>query len=149
MNCHKNIVEYKGEPFGDNNNADLTREIQKIYDAAGWDAENQVYTGVTKPIEWVQIHDLPDFAYFNHSQHVTVAGVKCQTCHGPVEEMHEVYQYSPLTMGWCIDCHRETEVDMTENGYYKKIHEQLAKKYGVKAVTEAQMGGLECGKCHY
>ena len=97
----------------------------------------------------MRIHNLPDFAYYNHSQHVTVAGLECQKCHGPVEEMEEVYQYSPLTMEWCLDCHKETEVDMTENGYYKKIHEQLANKFGVEKVTEAQMGGMECGKCHY
>ena len=74
---------------------------------------------------------------------------KCQKCHGPVEEMEEMYQHSPLTMGWCIDCHRETKVDLKGNEYYAKIHEQLAKKYGVEKVTAAQLGGLECGKCHY
>jgi len=92
---------------------------------------------------------LPDFAYYNHSQHVTVGGIKCQKCHGPVQEMEELYQYSPLTMGWCIDCHKETQVKMEGNGYYKNIHDDLSKKYGVEKVTVAQMGGKECGKCHY
>jgi mono/diheme cytochrome c family protein len=150
MNCHMNISEVTADTkIGAHGKDILDKEIQKLYDAVGWDAAKLKYTGETKPIEWVRIHNLPDFAYFNHSQHVTVAGVKCQKCHGPVEEMDEVYQYSPLTMDWCITCHRETEVDMTENGYYKKIHEQLAKKFGVEKVTEAQMGGMECGKCHY
>ena len=150
MNCHKSIAEVADNTvMGDHGKAYLDKEIQKLYDAVGWDKDKLEYTGETMPIEWIRIHNLPDFAYFNHSQHVTVAGIKCQKCHGPVEEMDEVYQFSPLTMGWCIDCHRDTEVDMTENGYYKKIHEQLAKKFGVEKVTEAQMGGLECGKCHY
>ncbi len=151
MNCHKNISEYTGEPFGGHSKEDLTKEIAKIYVATGWDADNFKYKEnfVPKPIKWTRVHNLPDFAYYNHSQHVTVAGLKCQKCHGPVEEMHEVYQFSPLTMGWCINCHRETEVDLTKEGYYKKIHEQLAQKYGVEKVTIAQLGGMECGKCHY
>ncbi|WP_299524435.1 c-type cytochrome [uncultured Lutibacter sp.] len=151
MNCHKSITEYNGELFGDYTKEDLDNEIQKIYDAVGWDKDNLQYKegAVEKPIEWIRIHNLADFAYYNHSQHVTVAGVECQTCHGPVEEMHDMYQFSPLTMDWCITCHRETEVDLTESGYYKNIHDQLAKQYGVEKVTAAQMGGLECGKCHY
>ena len=150
MNCHKSIGEVaENTVLGDKGKEYLDKEIQKLYEAVGWDSDNLEYTGESMPIEWIRIHNLPDFAYFNHSQHVTVAGLKCQKCHGPVEEMDEVYQYSPLTMEWCIDCHREKEVDMTEDGYYKKIHEQLAKKFGVEKVTVAQMGGLECGKCHY
>jgi len=151
MNCHKSITEYNGELFGGHSKEDLDNEIQKIYDAIGWDKDNLEYIegAEEKPIEWVRIHNLADFAYYNHSQHVTVAGLECQKCHGPVEEMHDVYQYSPLTMDWCITCHRETEVDLTESGYYKNIHDQLAKQYGVEKVTAAQMGGLECGKCHY
>ncbi|UMB53522.1 c-type cytochrome [Lutibacter sp. A64] len=151
MNCHKSISEYTGPLFDGHTKEDLDNEIQKIYDAVGWDKDKMEYIEgyEEKPIEWVRIHNLADFAYYNHSQHVTVAGLDCQKCHGPVEEMHEMHQFSPLTMGWCIDCHRETEVDMTENGYYKNIHDQLAKKYGVEKVTAAQMGGLECGKCHY
>ncbi len=97
----------------------------------------------------MRIHNLPDFAYFNHSQHTTVAGVECQKCHGPIEKMAEVYQYSPLTMGWCIDCHRKTEVNSEGNAYYDKVlaaHEDI--KNG-KKVTAAALGGLECVKCHY
>lgn len=155
MNCHKNISEVAentvveledGTVYGKEY---LDKEIAKVYKAAGWDVENLEYTGDTKPIKWIRIHNLPDFVYFNHSQHVTVQGLKCQKCHGPVEEMEELYQYSPLTMGWCIDCHRETKVNLKGNEYYAKIHEQLAKKYGVEQVTAAQLGGLECGKCHY
>ena len=102
-----------------------------------------------EPVKWVRVHNLPDFAYFNHSQHVTVAGVACQKCHGPVEEMEILEQHAPLTMGWCIDCHRDTNVKTEGNEYYTKIHAELKKKYGVDQLTVAQMGGLECGKCHY
>lgn len=157
MNCHKSIYEYKGNPEGPTQedlangytNEFYTGEIKKLYKAVGWDEENQRYTGESQPVEWVRIHNLPDFAYFNHSQHVSVAGIECQTCHGPVEEMEIMYQYSPLTMGWCIDCHRETNVKVEGNEYYTKIHAELSKKYGVDQLTAAQMGGLECGKCHY
>ncbi len=151
MNCHKSISEYKGELFGNYTKEDLDKEIQKIYDAVGWDKENVKYIEgfEQKPIEWVRIHNLADFAYFNHSQHVTVGGINCQKCHGPVETMVEAKQFSKLTMGWCIECHKTTEVDMKNNGYYKNIHDQLSKKYGIEKVTVAQMGGQECGKCHY
>ncbi|MEX0995440.1 MAG: c-type cytochrome [Flavobacteriaceae bacterium] len=151
MSCHENIYEYNGE-------VDLAEgytkefydaEIQKLYAAVGWDAEERVYTGEEQPVKWVRIHNLPDLAYFNHAQHVSVAGIDCQTCHGPVEEMEIVYQYSPLTMGWCIECHRSTDVDLKGNEYYEKIHAELSKKYGVEKLTAAQMGALECGKCHY
>ncbi|AUC77716.1 cytochrome c3 family protein [Olleya sp. Bg11-27] len=152
MNCHKSIYEVAPETqaeglaeFG----VDYNGEIKKLYDAVGWDDADQKYTGETSPVKWIQIHKLPDFAYFNHSQHVVVGGVECQTCHGPVEEMEIMYQHAPLTMGWCINCHRETNVKVKDNAYYTKIHEQLSKKYGVENLTAAQMGGLECGKCHY
>lgn len=151
MNCHKNISEYTGEEDLENGySTDFYNEqIAKLYDAVGWDVDNQSYTGEEKPVKWVRIHNLPDFVYFNHSQHVTVAGVDCQKCHGPVEEMEIMEQFAPLTMGWCINCHRETNVNMKDNEYYEKIHAELSKKYGVKQLTVAQMGGLECGKCHY
>jgi mono/diheme cytochrome c family protein len=151
MNCHKNIAEVaettlaEGKEYG----VDYNLEIQKLYDAVGWDKTNQKYTGNTQPVKWVRIHNLPDLVYFNHSQHVTVAGIECQTCHGPVQEYEYQKQFAPLTMGWCINCHRETEVNMKDNDYYKKIHEELSKKYGKDKLTAADMGGLECGKCHY
>ena len=149
MNCHKSIYEYNGETTEEYSKEFYDAEIQKLYKAVGWDDESQEYTGETQAVKWVRIHNLPDFAYFNHAQHVSVAGIECQTCHGPVEEMEIMYQYSPLTMGWCINCHRETNVKVKDNQYYEKIHEQLSKKYGVDKLTAAQMGGLECGKCHY
>ena len=148
MNCHKNIEEYTGPVTDQYTKEFYDGEIQKLYDAVGWDAENAQYTGVQKPVKWTRIHNLPDHVYFNHSQHVTVAGVACQQCHGDVQTMEVVEQHAPLTMGWCINCHRTTNVD-DANPYYEKIHEQLAKKYGKEKLTIAELGGLECGKCHY
>ncbi len=151
MNCHVNIAEYNGEEDLENGYTKdfYNNEIKKLYKAVGWDEENQEYTGNTEPVKWVRIHNLPDFVYFNHAQHVMVGEIECQKCHGPVEEMEIMYQYSPLTMGWCINCHRETNIKVENNEYYAKIHEELSKKYGVEKLTVAQMGGLECGKCHY
>lgn len=150
MNCHKNIAEVSDTTATpEYSKSFYDGEIQKLYKAVGWDQANQKYTGKTQPVKWVRIHNLPDFVYFNHSQHVTVAGIECQTCHGPVQTYEIQKQFAPLTMGWCIDCHRKTDVKMEGNEYYAKIHEELSKKYGVDKLTAAQMGGLECGKCHY
>ena len=142
MNCHASIVS--GTTTG-------TTEIQKIYDAIGYDPETRTYIEgyEQKPIEWVKIHNLPDLAYFNHSQHVTVGQLECQECHGAIEEMDVVKQESDLTMGWCIECHRETEVKMEGNDYYTSMHEKMKEKYAGEKITVDKIGGLECGKCHY
>ena len=125
MNCHNAI---KRE----------SPEIQKIYAAI----ENN------KPIEWVRVHNLPDLAYFNHAQHTNVGGLECKNCHGEIEKMEVVQQRSSLTMGWCIDCHRKTEVNGKDNGYYTKLMEahSLVSKGAMKVQDN---GGLECAKCHY
>lgn len=150
MNCHKNISEVaESTATPEYSKAFYDEQIEKLYTAVGWDKSTQSYTGKSQPVKWVRIHNLPDFVYFNHSQHVTVAGIECQTCHGPVETYEIQKQFAPLTMGWCVNCHRKTEVKMKGNEYYTKIHEELSKKYGVDKLTAAQMGGLECGKCHY
>ena len=143
MNCHTYINEGTDE--------EGTKEIAKIYEAVGFDPDSRTYIeGYTqKPIEWVRIHNLPDHAYFNHSQHVVAGQIECQECHGPIQEMEEVYQYSELTMGWCIECHRESEVKMEGNEYYAKIHDELKEKYGKDVFTVEEIGGLECAKCHY
>jgi len=142
MNCHNTVTA------SDHYDGEISPEILKIYRAVDFDPETKTYGNNPRPIEWIRIHNLPDFAYFNHSQHVVVAGVECQTCHGPIQDMEEVYQYSPLTMKWCVDCHKTTEVN-ADNAYYDqliKAHEKLKK--GEK-MTAAMIGGLECGKCHY
>lgn len=143
MNCHNYVTaseKYAGK---------TSPEIMKIYTALDYNQDTKQYGENTKPVEWIRIHNLPDLAYFNHSQHVSVAGIECQKCHGPIQTMEEVYQYSPLTMKWCINCHRETEVNHKDNPYYDKLiaaHDKLKK--GEK-VTAAVLGGLECAKCHY
>ncbi|MDT0675078.1 cytochrome c3 family protein [Autumnicola musiva] len=150
MNCHKSISEVAPETATEEFSKQFyDKEIAKLYAATGWEPGSRTYSGEAKPVKWIRLHNLPDFAYFNHSQHVSVQGTQCQTCHGPVQEMEVMYQNAPLTMGWCVNCHRETEVRMEGNQYYDKIHEELARKYGVEEVTAAQMGGIECGKCHY
>ncbi|MFZ1808750.1 MAG: c-type cytochrome [Cyclobacteriaceae bacterium] len=126
MNCHTQIRN--GTNTGES-------EIAKIVAAVE----------TNRPIEWVRIHNLPDLAYFNHSQHVNVAGVECQTCHGPIEEMDVVKQYSLLTMGWCIDCHRKTDLNTKGNAYY----DNLLELHNNNAMKVEDIGGLECAKCHY
>ncbi len=151
MNCHKSISEVADDTkVGSVGKEQLDKEIQKIYNAVGWDSENMKYKENYEPIpiKWVRVHNLPDFAYYNHSQHVTVAGLACQKCHGPVEEMDELKQHSPLTMRWCLDCHKTTDINL-DNKYYAKIHKEMSEKYGVEKLTVAEMGGKECGKCHY
>ena len=159
MNCHMYIdgTEILNDAGLQKYAGERSPEISKIYAAIGWDAENRSYIEnyEQKPVRWIRIHNLPDLVYFNHAQHVTAGGVECQTCHGPIQEMDVVYQYSELTMGWCINCHRETEVN-TSNGYYadaadggKSINERLASKFHDETITVEKIGGLECGKCHY
>jgi hypothetical protein len=144
MNCHKYVKA--SEKY----NGKTSPEIQKIYDAIGFDGENMEYIEgfEQKPIEWVRIHNLPDLSYFNHSQHVVVGNLECQLCHGPIEEMDKVYQYSTLQMGWCIDCHRERGIDSENNEYYEEVHKNM-KAEGKDYMTVAENGGLECSKCHY
>ncbi|WP_126653099.1 c-type cytochrome [Chryseobacterium aureum] len=173
MNCHRTISEYNADHYMEpgKDKAFYDGEIQKIYAATGWDPAKQQYTGKTQPVEWTRIHNMPDFVYFNHSQHV-IAGeqaiinsfnkknpnnkidVVCKACHGKIDTMNVVQMANDFTMGWCIECHRTTEVDMN-NGYnkeyFKNLHDKLKKQYpqdGGKITVDA-IGGLECGKCHY
>ena len=125
MNCHGQILTE-------------SPEIQKIYAAI----ENN------RPIEWVRVHNLPDLAYFNHSQHVEVGNQDCQTCHGEIEEMEVVEQFAPLTMGWCINCHKETNVNTKGNAYYDNLVE-LHAQHSKEPLKVEDIGGLECAKCHY
>ncbi len=145
MNCHNYIQE--GAKYG-------AAELSKVRGA---------YEAGT-PIEWVRIHNLPDLVYFNHAQHVKVGGIECNKCHGnieaglaeeekiKVENMEVMYQVQDLSMGWCINCHRQTNVDVTKSEYYTTVHnEWVAKiKNGTeKEIKVSQLGGLECSKCHY
>jgi mono/diheme cytochrome c family protein len=132
MNCHMAVRQ--GRHTG-------TAEIEKIYKA--------IESG--RPIEWIRVHNLPDHSYFNHAQHVNAGKVECETCHGDVKSMDRIRQVQQLSMGWCIDCHRKTEVQFTENRYYDKfetLHEELASGKRNR-VTVENVGGTECAKCHY
>ncbi|MEO6538392.1 MAG: c-type cytochrome [Ferruginibacter sp.] len=168
MNCHMAIKEYGGEAIvkEDGKSVNGTAEIQKLYSYAGWNPDTKQYNpdnnkdGIpdgARPIEWIKIHNLPDHVYFNHSQHVKVGKQQCQTCHGNIQEMPEVYQFAELSMGWCINCHRETKVDFLnkETGegnkfysIYEKFHADL-KNHKMDSVTVEKIGGTECQKCHY
>ncbi|NNF35411.1 MAG: c-type cytochrome [Saprospiraceae bacterium] len=132
-------------------NAEGEREVKKQWEHIVESLTNDQKEKIQGPIEWVRIHNLPDHVYFNHAQHVTVGQVECQTCHGKVEEMEVAQQMSPLSMGWCINCHRQTEVKFNSNDYYAsydKYHQELNSGQRDK-VTVADIGGLECQKCHY
>lgn len=144
MNCHK------GAQLRENYDGNVSPELAKLYKAVGFDPETSTYDpeAETHPIKWVRIHNLPDLAYFNHSQHVTVGKVECQTCHGPIEEMEKVEQFATLQMGWCVNCHRQRGIDVKNNQYYEDVHKEMKSK-GEHYVTVAQNGGLECSKCHY
>lgn len=143
MNCHKGIQ--KGPQYGE-------KEIAKIYEASGFNPKTGNYDGPENPIKWIKVHNLPDHVYFNHSQHVVVGKQECATCHGDLKKMTVAEQKNPLTMKWCIDCHRKTEVSMEGNAYYDKMHKALKEKYkgqyDVKFTVD-KIGGLECAKCHY
>jgi len=169
MNCHKAIDKYEGPDVlvRENGTAvDGTAEIQKLYAYAGWNTNTKTYNpdnnkdGIpdgARPIEWVKVHNLPDHVYFNHSQHIKVGKQDCQTCHGNIQDMPEVYQFAELSMGWCVNCHRETKVDFydkenkTGNKFYsiyEKFHKDLKDKK-MDSVTVEAIGGTECQKCHY
>jgi len=158
MNCHMAVKEYTGEPIkrDDGTTVNANDEIQKLYQYAGWNPDTKTYDKPGKPIEWVKIHNLPDFVYFNHSQHVKVGQVACQTCHGEMQKMDQVAQFADLSMGWCVNCHRTTNVQFDDGkghgnkfySIYEKFHQDIKdKKYD--SVTVQMIGGTECGKCHY
>ena len=166
MNCHSSIDEYKGDYLEEGKNkAFYTSEIQKIYKAIGWDPNLRTYSNKTYPIQWIRIHNMPDFVYFNHSQHVVIGekaikkkknvDIVCKACHGEIQEMDKVKMVNDFTMSWCINCHRTIEVDMSNKyytEYFKYIHEKIKKQHESKAnleITVDALGGIECAKCHY
>ena len=159
MNCHK------GVQLTEKYNGEISPEIKKIYAALDYNPEElpgKQFGENPNPIRWVRIHNLPDHAYFNHSQHVVVGKLQCQSCHGPIEKMEKVQQWNTLQMGWCIDCHRNTGIDVANNNYYAALHDKANKDLkanenhsmyfgpdGKVKITPAMNGGLECAKCHY
>ncbi len=161
MNCHAAINDYTKGPKlyrEDGSEVDGTAEIQKLYSYTGFDPKTNSYnTANAKPVEWIKIHNLPDHVFFSHAQHTKAGQVQCQTCHGPITEMDEVKQFAPLSMGWCINCHRTTKVNFPDsagnNGnkfysIYERFHKDL-KTGEMDSVTVENIGGTECQKCHY
>jgi len=165
MNCHKTINTYEKGPKlfkEDGTEVNGTREIEKLYSYAGFDPKNAAAwdPSKAKPIVWTKIHSLPDHVYFNHSQHIKAGKVQCQSCHGEITNMDEVYQFSELSMGWCVNCHRDTKVDFykvdssgkaTGNKFYsiyEKFHNDI-KSGKMDSVTVKDIGVLECQKSHY
>lgn len=145
-----------GQEYMSANSLTAMNDAGRTVVASQWDdvvkaLKNDSNGKIQGPIEWVRVHNLPDHVYFNHAQHVSIGQVECQKCHGKVEEMEILYQYSTMGMGWCINCHRETEVKFQDNDYYKqyeRYHQELAAGKRTN-VTVSDIGGLECQKCHY
>ncbi|RLD94583.1 MAG: hypothetical protein DRJ29_05415 [Bacteroidetes bacterium] len=131
-NCHSIVRE--GSHSG-------KHQINKVVDA--WES------GI--PIQWIKVYNLQDHVFFSHAQHVTVGKVECLTCHGNIEEMDRVRQLGDLSMGWCINCHRDTEIQFFDNEFYtqyKELH-KLMESGEIDRVTAELTGGTECSKCHY
>jgi mono/diheme cytochrome c family protein len=154
MNCHKyvnggeNTFMYNGEEYP------MSEEIKKIYKYLDYDSKSQEYGDNPTPVRWIKVHNLPDHVFYSHSQHVTAGKQKCQTCHGPVEEMDVLEQHSELTMKWCIECHQDTKIATEGNGYYEDMHSRMTDEYKEKVLgdgklTVDEIGGWECAKCHY
>ncbi len=161
MNCHAAINEYSKGPKlyrEDGSEVDGTAEIQKLYSYVGYDPKTSTYhTEDARPVEWTKIHNLPDHVFFSHAQHTAAGKVQCQTCHGPIQTMDEVHQFAPLSMGWCINCHRTTKVDFPDstgsngNKFYSiyEHFQQDLKNHDKDSITVKDIGGTECQKCHY
>lgn len=138
MNCHKYVTAPLGAIRAEDELAKkenrqphriVSPELEKLYDALALDEKMQPASSrKTTPIAWVKVHNLPDFAYFDHRAHVN-AGVTCQQCHGPVETMEQMRQVEDLTMGWCVNCHRD------------------ANRVGVAG--KSVQASIDCSTCHY
>lgn len=132
MNCH--VLVREGARSG-------KFEIAKVVEA----------NETKKPVEWIRLHNLPDHVFFSHAQHVSIAKVDCQKCHGQVQEMDIMRQNSDLSMGWCINCHRDTKVNFKDNAYYDsymKLHDEL-KSGKIDTVRAVNIGANDCMRCHY
>ncbi len=114
---------------------------------------NKILTAVEqkKPIQWKKVYNLPDHVFFSHAQHAGAGKLECQQCHGSVNQMDRIIQVPDLSMGWCINCHRDTKVQFHDNQFYTK-YEGLRKQLengAIDSVTVDMIGGTDCIKCHY
>lgn len=155
MNCHNTIKEYKGTYIEKNKNKKFyNKEINKIYRYIGWDKNTNKYINKTKPIEWIRVHNMPDFVHFNHYQHIILGkdniikqlkvNKTCQACHGTVENMDEIKMVNDFSMKWCIQCHKVIKINQN-NKYYQKYYQNIKNN----KITVEKLGGTECNKCHY
>ncbi|HMB93659.1 MAG TPA: cytochrome c3 family protein [Rhodothermales bacterium] len=105
-----------------------------------------------QPVEWVKVHHLPDYAHFTHAQHVN-NGVGCETCHGRIDQMEVVQQVEPLSMGWCLECHRQPELylrpedEITTMGYVQPA--DFIERNLERIRTQAIQPPTNCSACHY
>jgi len=138
MNCHRYVTATLGaireeervaQEEGREMQVLVSPELQKLYDALGLDQQlASDPERAEQAIVWQRVHRVPDFVYFDHRPHVT-AGVSCQRCHGPIEGMDRVRQFSSLSMGWCVSCHRESG--------------------GTRIAGRPVDPSLDCATCHY
>lgn len=138
MKCHKYVTSSFVVAQEENTRADeekrkpkliVSEELKKLYDSLGiTDPRQYPSDAKAESIPWVQVHNLPDYVYFDHRAHVT-AGVTCQICHGPVESMERMRQFETLSMGWCVNCHREANETGIEG---RPVH-----------------ASTDCAICHY
>jgi hypothetical protein len=129
MNCHKQILA--ADP-----------RLQLVRDSAA--------TG--KAIDWVQIHKTPDYVYFNHSVHVN-RGISCVECHGQINKMDEVAHGKPLSMGFCLDCHRDPAARIRPQSEVFNLNwtrpEGFTEQHGKKMVHDMRVESLQnCSACH-
>ena len=157
MNCHRFVSATLGATRAEDELARkekrdpvrvISPEIQKIYDALALNDKLQPDPArARKPVNWIKVHNLPDFVYFDHRPHVN-AGVACQKCHGPVETMERVRQVEDLSMGWCVNCHRAVNrAGLDGNGNFTSAPAPAAP--GPQPVTHRVYASIDCSTCHY
>jgi len=151
--CHSSAMFSKSAGIPSSNLCLNCHSVVKVGTRSGKFEINKIYRAEKsgQSIPWIRIHNLPEHVFFSHAQHVGAGKVACRTCHGKVEEMDIVKQFSDLSMGWCVNCHRQTKVNFKDNHYYdsyKKLHDDL-KSGKIDKVTVEQIGGIDCMKCHY
>lgn len=151
--CHHTVDYSKSANIPSNNVCLNCHNVVRTGTNSGNFEINKIHRAVASgtPVQWIRVHSLPDYTFFSHAQHANVGKLECQTCHGKVEEMDILRQVSDLSMGWCVNCHRDTEVNFYGNSYYS-IYKGLNKN-GPNGKREPvhvdDIGGIDCMKCHY
>lgn len=154
MYCHHSAETAKSAGIPSTNVCLNCHELVREGTNSGRFEINKILTNVENnhSTEWIRIHKLPDHVFFSHAQHAGVGKLDCTECHGLIKEDHLAKQYSELSMGWCLDCHRAKNVDFLSNEYYEKTFEEFHKQFkenALDSLTVAELGGEDCMKCHY